>query len=523
MGHRRYTFPPDDGHPKLGLCGSSSESQHFSKLPQPCVLAFPSFSVRPVPAIPPIRLSQRTLEAVAERGLPVPDYDRGALQPRILHIGVGGFHRAHLALYTHELAVAGSDWGIVGAGLLPHDCTIAEVLAEQDNLYVLTEKGNGEPTPQVIGSIVGVIFAPDDDTPFADAVSSPTTAIISLTITEAGYTELSNADRAGGKRTTLDRLAAALDQRRITGGGPVTILSCDNLPGNGTVARVAILAAARRISEALAVWVETTCSFPNSMVDRITPATSQADRDWLLQEKGIIDRWPVVAEPFRQWVIEDHFVAGRPRWEDVGALFTDRVHDWELYKLRMLNASHSCMAYLSALAGIVYVDESMAIPAVRTFLEGLLAHEAIPTLTEIVGHPREQYAATVLDRFTNTGVRDQIARLCIDGSAKFPTFLLPTIERQLVLGGPIERATMALAGWARYLGVTPHDEQSHDTSMPLARVHAAAALADPVAFLDYAQVFPDSLRHNDRFRTTFAESYRMIVAEGPLTAMTSVA
>jgi mannitol 2-dehydrogenase len=476
-----------------------------------------------VRATPPIRLSERTLEAVAERGLPVPGYDRQALQPRILHIGVGGFHRAHLALYTHELAAAGSDWGILGAGLLPHDRTIAEALAEQDHLYVLTEKGNGEPSPQVIGSIVGFIFAPDDDAPFAHAVSSPTTAIISLTITEAGYTELSDADRARGKRTTLDRLAAALDQRRTTGGGPVTILSCDNLPGNGTVARVAMLAASRRVSEASAAWVETACSFPNSMVDRITPATSQADRDWLLEATGIIDRWPVVAEPFRQWVIEDQFVAGRPRWEEVGALFTDRVHDWELYKLRMLNASHSCMAYLSALAGIVYVDESMAIPAVRTFLEGLLAKEAIPTLTEIAGHPREQYAATVLERFTNTGVRDQIARLCIDGSAKFPTFLLPTIERQLVLGGPIERATMALAGWARYLGVTPHDQQSHDTSMPLARVHATAALHDPVAFLDYAQVFPDSLRSNERFRTAFAESYRLLVAEGPLTAMTSVA
>src|SRR5207248_5353013 len=179
------------------------------------------------------------------------------------------------------------------------------------------------------------------------------------------------------------------------------------------------------------LFVRTACTFPNSMVDRITPQTTDADRSWLRDEVGIDDGWPVVCEPFRQWVVEDRFAAGRPRWEDVGVLFTDRVHDWELYKLRLLNASHSCMAYLMALAGVVYVDEAMAIPAVRRYLEELLSVEAIPTLTEIPGHPASDYAATVLGRYENTGVRDQIARLCIDGTAKFPSFLIPTVEAQL--------------------------------------------------------------------------------------------
>jgi mannitol 2-dehydrogenase len=312
-----------------------------------------------------------------------------------------------------------------------------------------------------------------------------------------------------------------LDHRRRTTGAPVTVMSCDNLPGNGHAARVATLHAARRISPDLAAWVESTCSFPNSMVDRITPATAPADRAWLAQNLGIIDGWPVVAEPFRQWIIEDHFVAGRPRWEDVGALFTDRVVDWEFYKLRLLNASHSCMAYLSALAGYVYVDEAMT-PQVTTYLAQLLKHEAIPTLTIIPGHTREDYAAMVLERFANTGVRDQIARLCIDGSAKYPTFLLPTIAWQLAHGGPIERATMALAAWARYLGTFPPEKISHDSSIELATKYGVAAVSDPVTFLDYRQVFPSDIAENQRFRTAFAASYAKIVAEGPLAAMESV-
>jgi mannitol 2-dehydrogenase len=255
------------------------------------------------------------------------------------------------------------------------------------------------------------------------------------------------------------------------------------------------------------------------MVDRITPVTSDDDRSWLRDSAGIEDRWPVVAEPFLQWVTEDDFAAGRPRFQDAGVLFTDRIHDWEQYKLRMLNAGHSCMAYLSALAGITFVHEAMALPAVRTYLEHLLHQEAIPTLTEIPGHPPEDYSASVLERFANSGVRDQIARLCLDGSAKFPTFLIPTIERQLEADGPIDRAATALAGWARYLGVVEPERQSFDADGAVARRYAADALADPVAFLDYAAVFPEPVRSSERFREAFSESYRRIAEEGPIAAM----
>jgi mannitol 2-dehydrogenase len=479
----------------------------------------PSFSVPTVNAPEQLLLRESALGAIASRGVPVPTYDRSQLKPRIVHIGVGGFHRAHLALYTHELAEAGSDWGIVGVGLLAHDEAMANVLHAQEGLYTLSEKGNGEPMPQIIGSLLRFVHSTGSDEAFHELIASATTSIVSLTITEAGYTELTDEQRAAGQTTTLDRLAAALDERRGQNGGPLTILSCDNLPGNGTVARHAILAAASRRSDELTAWVTAHCTFPNSMVDRITPATSDADRAWLRDNRGINDGWPVVAEPFRQWVIEDNFAAGRPKWEDVGALFTDRVHDWELYKLRMLNAGHSCMAYLSALADITFVDEAMSNPAVRAFLVDLLSNESVPTLTEIPGHPREDYVASVLERFANTGVRDQISRLCENGSAKFPTFLLPTIMSNLGRGGPIVRGTTALAGWARYLGVVPRERQSFDASLDAARHYGTKALSDPVSFLDYAEVFPAELRDSDRFRAAFTAAYQGIEQHGPLAAM----
>ena len=463
-----------------------------------------------------IELRQDHLAEIRLRGVPVPTYDRGRLAPRIVHVGVGGFHRAHLAVYAHELAAAGGDWGIVGLGLLAQDAEMQAALSRQDYLYALIEKGNGEPCAEVIGSIVGFVHGPPgDDAPVVELVAAPTTAILSLTVTEAGYAE----PEAGGEPTTFDRLAAALAARRDRGAGPLTILSCDNLPGNGAAARAATLAAAARVDAALEDWVQEHCSFPNSMVDRITPVTADADRAWLRDSAGVSDRWPVVAEPFRQWVVEDDFAAGRPAFEDVGALFTDRVHDWELYKLRLLNAGHSSMAYLSALAGITFVHDAMAVPAVTRFLEELLQREAVPTLTAIPGHPPEDYVATVLERFANGGVRDQIARLCLDGSAKFPTFLIPTIAAQLERDGPIERATTALAGWGRYLGVVDPARQAFDASGDAARRHAADALDDPLAFLEYEAVFPAELRTSSRFRDAFTAAYERIAESGPLAAM----
>jgi mannitol 2-dehydrogenase len=479
-----------------------------------------AYSGRSVRRSSPLRLGQASLTEIALRGIPVPTYDRARLRPAIVHVGVGGFHRAHLAVYVHELASRESGWGIAGLGLLARDAEMAAALSAQDCLYTLIEKDGGERSAQVIGSITRFVHAPAGrDAVASELIAAPGTAILSLTITESGYAEPSASERAAGQLTTFDRIAAALAVRRDRTAGPITILSCDNVPRNGETARDATLSAAARLDATLPTWVEDHCAFPNSMVDRITPATSPEDRDWLRDSAGIVDGWPVVSEPFRQWVMEDDFAADRPSWEDAGALFTDRIDDWEQYKLRLLNGGHSCIAYLSALAGITYVHEAMAVPALRTFLEGLLYREAMPTLVEIPGHPREDYAASVVERFANVGVRDRIARVCVDGSAKFPTFLIPTIERQVERGGPIVRAATALAGWARYLGVVDPTQQAFDADGDSARRYAAEAVADPAAFLAYEAVFSPAVRSSPRFRSAFVAGYQRIAASGPIAAM----
>jgi mannitol 2-dehydrogenase len=457
-------------------------------------------------------LAERNLQAVASLGVPVPAYDRAVLVPRIVHVGVGGFHRAHMAVYTDEAAAGGGEWGIRGAGLLPADERMARILGAQDHLYTVIARDSDGSSPQVVGSIVDFALVAGDQGAFSEHVADPEIAILSLTITEGGYA-------LSGGNPTIESIVTALDARRLAGGRPLTVLSCDNLPGNGNVARRAITTVAEGRGDALARWVEAACTFPNSMVDRITPQTTDDDRRWLSEQVGIDDGWPVVCEPFRQWVVEDRFAAGRPQWEDVGVLFTDRVHDWELYKLRLLNASHSCMAYLAALAGAVYVDEALAIPALRRYLELLLANEAIPTLTEIPGHPPADYAKTVLRRFENTGVRDQIARICIDGTAKFPSFLIPTVVTQLERGGPVACAALALAGWARYLATVPVAERAPDPHGQEAAALAVESLSDPAAFLELDAVFPPAVRDSVRFQETFAGATRRLAELGPIGAL----
>jgi mannitol 2-dehydrogenase len=461
-----------------------------------------------------IPLRAANLGAIAALGVPVPRYDRNALVPRILHLGVGGFHRAHMALYTDEIAAEGGDWGIGGVGLLDGDSRMADVLEAQDHLYTLIERDSEGSRPRIVGSIVSYELAAGEAAAFARRVADPELAILSLTITEGGYS-LANGN------PTIEAIVSALESRRAGRGGPLTILSCDNLPGNGDVARTAITSVAQRHGADHVRFVET-CTFPNSMVDRITPQTHDVDRIWLRDEVGVEDAWPVVCEPFRQWVIEDQFASARPRWEDVGVLFTDRVSDWELYKLRMLNASHSCMAYLMALADVVYVDEAVAIPSVRRYVERFLASEAIPTLVEISGHPAREYANTVLRRFANTGVRDQIARLCIDGTAKFPSFLIPTIETQLDRGGPISCATLALAAWARYLATVPQAKRAPDSRGDRAAALARVALTEPLAFLDLDEVFTPRLRASERFRDGFAAAAADLEERGARGAIETV-
>ena len=465
-------------------------------------------------AAPSIPVSRTSLPRLAETGIAVPSYAAEQLEPRIVHIGVGGFHRAHMAAFTHELAESGSTWGIRGLGLMPADAAMRDALRPQDCLYTLTEKGDDRFDTRVIGSIVDYVFAAGDVAAAVAAVADPRVCIVSLTITEAGYA----ATSAGG-RSTFDDIVACLDARRRAAAGPVTIVSCDNLRGNGDVCRQSVLNVAGRTNVEVARWIEANCSFPNSMVDRITPSTTEADRQYLRDTFGVEDRWPVVSEPYRQWVIEDDFVAGRPEWERVGVQFTDDVQSWELYKLRFLNAAHSALASLSALAGIVHVDEALANNEVRRYLTSMLHTEVLPSLPGIPGHPREDYIDAVLARFTSTGVRDQIHRLCIDGTAKYSTFVMPIVEWNLEHGGPIAATTLAIAGWARYLATTPPDEQAFDARGERARAAAASFIERPLSFLDDASIVPSPISHNERFRQEFADAAHRLATAGALRAM----
>ena len=461
----------------------------------------------------PVRLDADALRVLAERGVGVPRYDRAALVPRIVHIGVGGFHRAHLAAYCHELAARGSDWGICGVGLLDSDRAMADVLGRQDHLYTLTTRRHDTSRTDVIGSIVDYVLAADDTTIVSERIAHEATAIVSLTVTEAGYTDSPRNHR------TFDTIAAGLAVRRDDGHGGITIMSCDNMTGNGDAARRCVLDAARRRDPTLADWVAATCTFPNSMVDRITPATTDADRHHLVETYGLVDDWPVVAEPFRQWVIQDEFAAGRPDIDTVGAILTDDVHAWELYKLRLLNAGHTAIAHLSSLAGIDHVDEAVAVPELREFLLGFLLDESAPTLEPLPDHPPADYAATVLDRFANTGIRDQIARLCSDSTAKMATFMTPILVDQLERGGPIDHITHALAAWSLYLATVPVAQQAPDTAADVVRSLARASLDDPTAFVHERTGFPPHAADDSRLVTSFTHAHRSIARHGALGAV----
>ena len=459
------------------------------------------------------RLSQRFLGQLPPY-VAVPGYDRTRLARSIVHIGVGGFHRAHLATYISDLAERGhTDWGIVGAGILDRDKAMRDALRPQDHLYTLLVRGPDATHVEVIGTIVDYVLASTAAEPLIDAIADPATQIVSLTVTEGGYPvdgltgQFDPGSPVAGERAAFGLIARGLAERRRRGSGPLTVLSCDNVLANGDHARTATLGESARLTAADRRWIQTHVSFPNSMVDRITPATTDADRRSLAEEFGFEDAWPVVTEPFRQWVIEDDFAGKRPPLEDLDVVVTDDVDGYEQMKLRLLNASHSCMAYLSALRGHRFVHEAMADPAISAYVSGLLHHEAIPVLPSVHGVDFSAYVDSLIARYSNPNVADQISRLCVDGTSKFPKFLMPTIVAQLDRNGPITLSALGLAGWCQYLlGVDEFAnpiEISPDPQLDEAKSYARASLSDPARFLDYQRVFPPAVAQHNRFRSAF--------------------
>ena len=447
------------------------------------------------------------LEAPTDIGLP--RYDRQLVMPGIVHIGVGGFHRAHEAVYLDDLMAGGmaQEWGICGVGLRPADKAMRNALIPQDCLYTVVARSAEGDAARVVGSLVRYLFAPEETEAVLDALAAPQTRIVSLTITEGGYnfnqaTGAFNAehpdvvhDLANPAHPTsvFGYLAEALDRRRLLNLPAFTVLSCDNVPENGDMARTTLLAFAALRDPALHDWIADQVAFPNSMVDRITPQTTDADREMVQDEFGIEDAWPVVCEPFRQWIIEDHFSNGRPPLEQVGVQFTSDVRPYEMMKLRLLNASHSAMGYLGFLAGFPFIHEIMADDVFRAYVKRLMDEEVTPLLAPVPGVDLAEYKATLLTRFANPAIKDQTTRICLDGSSKVPKFLLPSL-REALGRGPSALLTLAVAGWFRYLRGEDEEGRSYVLDDPRAdELQRLARLggADPRPLLGLTDLFGD--------------------------------
>ncbi|MBF7143840.1 mannitol dehydrogenase family protein [Pseudomonas sp. hsmgli-8] len=419
----------------------------------------------------PLKLSLDALDDLPDT-VKRPSYQPELLVQGIVHMGVGGFHRAHQAYYTDALMNQGKalDWAICGAGLRSEDRKARDDLASQDYFFTLFELGDTDDTEtRVIGSLRDMLLAEESPEALLEKLASPDIRIVSLTITEGGYCiddstgefmahlPLVQHDLANptAPKTVFGFLCAALQRRRQAGIRPFTVMSCDNLPHNGQVARKALMAfatlAGDAYGEGLAQWIDAQVAFPNAMVDRITPMTSAAHRQQLLDKRGIDDAWPVVCEPFVQWVLEDNFCDGRPAWEDVGVQFTEDVTPYEEMKIKLLNGSHLALTYLGFLRGYRYVHETMNDPLFVQYIRDYMNLDVTPQLAPVPGIDLTDYKNTLIARFSNQAIADQLERVCSDGSSKFPKFTVPTLNELIRTGGDLDRAALVVAAWALYL------------------------------------------------------------------------
>ncbi|MFO1539245.1 MAG: mannitol dehydrogenase family protein [Chloroflexota bacterium] len=448
-------------------------------------------------------------------GIGRPRFDRGSLRGGIVHLGLGAFARAHLLACTDDAleAGAGPAWGVIGVSLRHPD--VRDALGPQGGLYALTLRDAERTVTRVIGSVREVLVAPEDPGAVIERIAHPDTRIVSLTVTEKGYchdpaTRRLRPDHPDIAHDLADPAAPAsaigfivrgLARRRAAGRGPVTLLSLDNLPANGQTLRGLVLAFAERVDGDLARWIAAVCTFPDSMVDRIVPRTTDADRAEVARALGVADAGAIVAEPYLAWAVEDRFVAGRPDWSAGGARFVERAEPWEHLKLRMLNGPHSTIAYLGVLAGWPTVDAAVAQPALRRYIDALMRAEIAPTVAgSLPGVDLDAYRADLLARFANPALAHRTAQIAMDGSQKLPQRLLGTVRDRLAAGAPIDRLALAIAAWCRYLGGTDEAGRTHAVDDPLAAELAtlhARAVGEPTiearaaAFTRFAPVFGD--------------------------------
>lgn len=470
-------------------------------------------------------------------------YDRGAVTAGIVHLSVGNFHRAHQAWYIDRLlALPGNaHWGLCGVGLIDDASERLKAVAfpQQDDLYTLTQfPPQGDERHQVIGSIVDYMFAPTSSAQVLAKLSDPAIRIVSMTITEGGYNQdkrtgeyrldapVTVAELAdpGAPRTAFGFIVEALRRRRDAGTAPFTVLSCDNLRNNGGVARAAVLSHAKALDPELGAWIETNVTFPSCMVDRITPAVRKEDAERINDRSGVVDLLPVFSEDFAQWVVEDNFCNGRPPLELVDVQMVDDVHPYELAKVRLLNASHSMLAYPGQLAGFAQVSQALAEPLIRRLLDVFMEQDVIVHLTAPPGMDLHAYKEKLLDRFSNPSVGDQLARITSDGAAKLPVFLGSTVNDVISTGGDVRRLAFGLACFVRYLGGVDDNGKSFQPFEPnLDPVDKALALdADPYAGLRMSILHGFGITKDGPFAETFVRLRAEIAEKGVLATLAGV-
>ncbi|WP_104138708.1 mannitol dehydrogenase family protein [Arthrobacter sp. ZGTC131] len=450
-----------------------------------------------------------------------------------MHLGLGAFARAHTAVFTENAMLASGDlnWGITG--VTQRSDTVARQLAPQDGLFTVTERGSGAAPLRVVSSIVEAISGRDNPEAVVDRIAGPSTSVVTLTITEKGYRidprtgslntadEQVRADLAGQPpQTAIGQIARGLQQRARTDAGPLTVVSCDNLPGNGELTGKLVRAFAAELPEAeaepLLAWLDANVTFPNTMVDRMVPATTAGDLDAVERELGLRDEAAVVAEPFMQWVIEDNFASRRPRWEDAGAVFSTDVAAWEAAKLRLLNASHSMLAYLGLAAGKATISDAVGEDAFLTACRRMMHEDALPTIGLPDGLDGDEYCEQVLRRFANPALGHTTAKVGSDGSQKIGLRLLSTVRGNLDAGREPQWAALAVAAWMRHVATTPVDQLDDPLA---AELHAAlratrtAATVVP-ALLGCRSIFDGELAANAVFAGLLTHWYGIIDTDG---------
>lgn len=461
----------------------------------------------------------------------LPVYER-RLRKRICHIGVGAFHRAHQAVYLHRLLQQGEGdgWGLCGIGLRAADRAMHEALQQQDGLYSLWELEGSARQVTVVGSIMDHIDASDDSSAAIALMADPATHIVSLTVTEAGYCldggvlDMTHPDIVhdladpGRPRSAPGLLLAALAARHASGTGAFTAMSCDNLVANGDRLRSAVLGLAQYQDPALAQWIEAEVGFPCSMVDRITPATDAALRVRLCEDWGVDDRIPVICEPWRQWIIEDRFVAGRPAFERAGAVFSGQVTHYEEMKVGLLNGGHSAISHLGLLLGYRFVHDALADPLIQRWHAGYM-REVAATLQPLPAVDLTAYQASLARRFANAAIEDRLLRLAMDSSAKFPQVLLPPLLRRLECGMSVDYLATAIALWIVYLDALACDDAARaayadrDREGLIALAGAAVADGNVGAFLDARLPVPGL--HGARFSEIVQQQIVSLRRHGP--------